>query len=144
MNNCVNETKDKADNLEQGSKDPRKYWTFHFLSSEVYSSLISPEWKKIIIDMGNIFIYLGQGSLTHKYTSEDVIFLPPLKEILESWEQDELSEGAVDSSVDTLVCGFYPSGMWALLNRNVYVTQCCEKTNKQTNKQKPHLEAKCA
>lgn len=53
--------------------------------------------------MGNIFIYLGQGSLTHKYTSEDVIFLPPLKEISDSWEQHELSKGAVDSSVDTLL-----------------------------------------
>lgn len=24
--------------------------------------------------MGNIFIYLGQGPLTHEYTSEDVMF----------------------------------------------------------------------
>jgi len=37
------------------------------------------------------------------------------------------SKEAVGSAAETLVWDFYPSGVWALLNRNVYIIQYFEK-----------------
>lgn len=84
-----------------------------------------------------MFVFtLDKGPLFTDTAKKTLLFLSPLKEILDSWEH-ELSKGDVDSAAETLVWDFYPSGMWALLNRNVYIIQYFEKKKK-------HSEAKCA
>lgn len=74
-----------------------------------------------------MFVFtLDKGPLFTDTAKKTLLFLSPLKEILDSWEH-ELSKGDVDSAAETLVWDFYPSGMWALLNRNVYIIQYFEK-----------------